>query len=130
MRVKTGVSTRQRKKKYFKLAKGFYSDKSRKWRQVKQQVERALRTSYVGRKKRKREFRSLWIMRVNAASREMGISYSRFMHGLRLAGIGVDRKQLSEIALGDPKLFKAIVEAAQKALAAEPPKAPEAVSKQ
>lgn len=129
MRVKTSVNARHRKKKYFRLAKGFYSDKSRKWRQVKQQVERALRTSYVGRKKRKREFRSLWIMRVNAASREVGISYSRFMYGLKLAGIGVDRKQLSEIALGDPKLFAAIVEAARKALDGAPEKSSAPVSK-
>jgi len=116
MRVKSGVTTRRGKKKFFKRAKGFYSDKSRKWRYVKQSVVRALQKSTIDRKKKKRDFRTMWIIRLNAAARRAGMSYSQFMHGLKLAGIGIDRKLLSEIAIGDSALFNSIVQAAQKAL--------------
>ncbi|MHB2025054.1 MAG: 50S ribosomal protein L20 [Elusimicrobiota bacterium] len=109
MRVKSGVTTRRHKKKKFRLAKGFYSDKSRKWRQVKQAVERALEAAYVGRKDRKGDFRSLWITRINAACREHGLSYSRFMSGLKKAGIALNRKMLSEMAIRDAASFKKLI---------------------
>ncbi len=109
MRIKSGVTTRRHKRKYFKLAKGFYSDKSRKWRMVKQQVEKSLTASYTGRKDRKGEFRSLWTQRINAACREHGMNYSRFMAGLKKAGIMLNRKMLSEIAVTDAASFKHLV---------------------
>jgi len=121
MRVKSGVATRRGKKKFFRRAKGFYSDKSRKWRYVKQSVVRALQKSTIDRKKKKRDFRTLWIIRLNAAVRKAGLSYSRFMHGLKLAGIGIDRKLLSEIAATDSALFNSIAEAAKKALVKSSP---------
>ena len=97
-RIKSGQQTRQRKKKIFKIAKGSYASKRSRWRQVIQQVERSLRFSYVGRKDRKTEFRALWITRVNAAVRERGLTYSRFIEGLRKANITIDRKIMAEIA--------------------------------
>ncbi len=109
MRIKSGVTTRRHKKKKFRLAKGFYSDKSRKWRQVKQAVERSLAEAYVGRKDRKGDFRSLWITRLNAACREHGLSYSRFMAGLKKAGVALNRKMLSEMAIRDNASFKKLV---------------------
>ena len=117
MRIKSGVTTRAHKKKKFKLAKGFYSDKSRKWRQVKQQVEKSLNTAYVGRKDRKGDFRSLWIQRINAGAREHGLTYSQLMNGLGKAGIEIDRKILSDLAVREPEAFKAVVEQAQAAVA-------------
>ncbi|MDE1977531.1 MAG: 50S ribosomal protein L20 [Elusimicrobia bacterium] len=109
MRIKSGVTTRRHKKKKFKLAKGFYSDKSRKWRQVKQAVERSLAVSYVGRKDCKGDFRSLWITRINAACREHGIPYGRFISGLKKAGVTLNRKMLSEMAIRDGASFKKLV---------------------
>ncbi len=109
MRIKSGVTTRRHKRKYFKLAKGFYSDKSRKWRMVKQQVEKSLTASYSGRKDRKGDFRSLWTQRINAACREQGTTYSRFIAGLKKAGIALNRKMLSEIAVTDAGSFKHLV---------------------
>ncbi len=122
MRVKTSVAARQRKKKYFKLAKGYYSDKSRKWRQVKQQVERSLRFAYRDRKKRKRDFRTLWISRVNAAARENGIKYSQLIYALKLAQINLNRKQLAELAVNDAPLFAQIAQLAKEALTKLPAK--------
>jgi len=115
MRIKSGVTTRHHKKKKFRLAKGFYSDKSRKWRQVKQAVERALAASYVGRKDKKGDFRSLWISRINAACREQGTTYSRFMAGLKKAQITLNRKMISEMAIRDGSSFKKLVALAQGA---------------
>ncbi|MBI5631554.1 MAG: 50S ribosomal protein L20 [Elusimicrobia bacterium] len=109
MRIKSGVTTRQHKKKKFKLAKGFYSDKRTRWRQVLQQVQKSLATAYVGRKDRKGEFRSLWIERINAACRQNDTSYSRFMAGLKKAGVNLNRKMLSEIAVRDAFSFKKLV---------------------
>src|SRR4029079_17837461 len=100
-RVKSGVTTRQRKKKTFKLAKGSYYSKRSRWRQVIQQVERSLRYAYVGRKDRKGDFRALWIPRINAAARMNNLSYSKLMFGLKKAGIGLDRKMLAELAVSD-----------------------------
>lgn len=119
MRVKTGVATKHHKDKYFKLAKGYYSDKSRKWRQVKQQVERSLRFAYRDRKNRKRVFRSLWITRLNAAARLNGLTYSELIHGLKLSDIAINRKQLSEIAVNNATLFSKIVSIAKESLTAK-----------
>lgn len=115
MRIKSGVTTRAHKKKKFKLAKGFYSDKSRKWRQVKQQVEKSLNTAYVGRKDRKGDFRSLWIQRINAACRLSDLSYSVFICGLKKAGITLNRKMLSELAVNDSSSFKKLVDLSRTA---------------
>ncbi len=113
MRIKSGVTTRRHKKKKFRLAKGFYGDKSRKWRQVKQQVERSLAASYVGRKDKKGDFRSLWITRINAACREQGMSYSVFLGGLKKAGVTLNRKMLAQMAVQDGASFKKLVELAK-----------------
>lgn len=109
MRIKSGVTTRRHKKKYFHLAKGFYSDKSRRWRMVKQQVEKSLTAAYTGRKDRKGEFRSVWTQRINAACRENGTTYSRFIAGLKTAGIGLNRKMLSEMAVNDMNSFRKLI---------------------
>src|SRR5437763_12008911 len=115
-RVKSGVRTRQRKKKTFKIAKGYYYSKRSRWRQVVQQVERSLRFAYVGRKDRKGEFRALWIQRINAAARLNNLSYSRFINGLKKAGIVLDRKVLAEIAVVDPKGFQQLADTAKASL--------------
>src|ERR1044072_708591 len=117
-RVKSGDTTRQRKKKTFKIAKGSYYSKRSRWRQVVQQVERSLRYAYVGRKDRKGDFRSLWIQRINAAARLHDLSYSQFIHGLKKAGIGLDRKMLAELAVMDQNTFKQLAETAKSAVKA------------
>src|SRR5262245_10938590 len=117
-RVKSGQTTRQRKKKIFKIAKGSYYSKRSRWRQVIQQVERSLRYAYVGRKDRKGDFRTLWIQRINAAARLNDLSYSQFIHGLKKAGIGLDRKMLAELAVADEQAFKKLAETAKAAAAA------------
>ena len=109
MRIKSGVTTRHHKKKKFKLAKGFYGDKSRKWRQVKQQVEQSLNRAYTGRKDKKGDFRSLWIERINAACRQHDMNYSTFIAGLKKAGSTLNRKMLSEMAVRDGSSFKKLV---------------------
>ena len=109
MRIKSGVTTRRHKKKFFKLAKGNYSAKRTRWRMVKQQVEQSLNRAYMGRKDKKGDFRSLWIERINAACREQGTSYSRFMAGLKKAGVTLNRKMLSEMAVRDSGSFKELV---------------------
>ena len=116
MRVKSSVYTRQRKKKYFKIAKGSYASKSKNWSIVKQHVERSLRNAYRDRKNRKGDFRQLWIVRLNAAARELGMSYSRFMSGLRKANIDIDRKMLSELAINDSKAFEQLAQIAKETL--------------
>lgn len=115
MRIKSGVTTRRHKKKKFKLAKGFYSDKHAKWRQVKQQVEKSLAFAYVGRRDKKGDFRSLWIVRINAACRAADTTYSRFMAGLKKAGVSLNRKMLSELAIRDSASFQKLVELAKTA---------------
>jgi len=109
MRIKSGVRTRAHKKKYFKRAKGNYSAKRSRWRMVKQQVEASMHRAYSGRKDRKGDFRSLWIQRINAACREHGTSYSQFMAGLKKAGVLLNRKMLSEMAVRDGQSFKQLV---------------------
>src|SRR4051812_25728128 len=117
-RVKSGVTTRQRKKKTFRLAKGSYYSKRSRWRQVVQQVERSLRYAYVGRKDRKGDFRELWIQRINAAARLNNLSYSKLIFGLKKAGIGLDRKMLAELAVADEQTFKHLAEKSKTAVAA------------
>ena len=112
-RVKNSVTTRKRRKKILKMAKGYFGSKSKLFRVANQQVMKSLSYAYRDRKVRKREFRKLWIARINAASRINGISYSRFMDGLKKAGIEVNRKMLAELAISDPVAFKKMVEAAQ-----------------
>ena len=116
-RVKRAVNAKKNHKKVLKLAKGYYAGKSKLFRTANETVIRALRNAYVGRKLKKRDFRKLWITRINAACRMNGMSYSRFMNGLKLAGIEINRKMLSEIAISDPKAFADLVETAKKKLA-------------
>lgn len=115
-RVKRAVNARKNHKKVLKLAKGYYGGKSRLFRTANESVIRALRNSYVGRRLKKRDFRRLWIARINAATRMNGLSYSRFMNGIKLAGIDMNRKMLSEIAINDPKAFANLVETAKAQL--------------
>lgn len=115
-RVKTGVVRRQRHKKVLKLARGFYSARRKHFRKAKEQLERSLCYAFRDRKQKKRDFRSLWITRINAACRINEISYSRFMHGLKLANIELDRKILADMAMNEPANFAKVVEAAKKAL--------------
>lgn len=117
-RVKTGVVRRRRHKKILKLAKGFYSGRRKHFRKAKEQVEHALVYAYRDRRAKKRDFRKLWIVRINAACRLNDINYSRFMNGLKLSGIELDRKILADMAMNDPQSFKSVVESAKKALAA------------
>ena len=116
MRVKSGVTTRQRKKKYLKIASGYYSNKKNRWRMVKQQVEKALASAYRDRKKKKREFRKLWITRINALSRECGLPYNKFIAGLKKAGVEIDRKMLAELAVKDADSFRRLADLSKNAL--------------
>ena len=117
-RAKGGPKTRQRRKKVLKQAKGYYNARRKVYRVAKQAVTKALQYAYIGRKQKKRNFRSLWITRINAAARINGMSYSRFMNGLLKAGITLDRKVLADIAVHDAKGFAALAEKAKSALAA------------
>ena len=116
-RVKGALGARKRHNRTLKLAKGYRGARSKQYRVAKQSVMRALATSYAGRKQRKRQFRQLWIARINAAARMNGISYSQFMHGLKLAGVEINRKMLSEMAISDPEGFKALAELAKSKVA-------------
>lgn len=113
-RVKRAMNARKYHKKILKLAKGYYGGKSKLFKTANESVIRALRNAYVGRRLKKRDFRQMWIARINAASRLSGLSYSRFMNGIKLAGIDINRKMLSEIAINDPKAFADLVEIAKK----------------
>lgn len=117
-RVKRGVTARRRHKKVLKQAKGYYNARRKVYRVAKQAVTKALQYAYIGRKQKKRNFRSLWITRINAAARINGLSYSRFMNGLNKAGITLDRKVLADIAVHDATGFAALAEKAKGALAA------------
>lgn len=112
-RVKGGMNARRKHNRVLKLAKGYRGARSKQYRIAKQSVMRALATSYSGRKERKRQFRSLWIARINAASRMHGISYSQFMHGLKLAGVDMNRKMLAEMAVSDAEGFATLAELAK-----------------
>ncbi len=118
-RVKRGPHRKEKRKRVLKLAKGFYGTKSNAYRIAKQAVDRALRFAYRDRRQKKRQFRSLWIVRINAASRENGLSYNRLISGLRRAGLDLNRKVLADIAVHDPEGFAAVVEVAKEALADE-----------
>jgi large subunit ribosomal protein L20 len=117
-RVKRGVTTHARHKEMVKLGKSYRGRASTNYRIAIEKVEKALRYAYRDRKAKKGEFRALWIQRINAGVREHGLTYARFINGLKLAGIELDRKQLSELAATEPAVFKAIVDQAQAALKA------------
>ena len=116
-RVKGAMHTRKRRKKILKLAKGYRGARSKQYRVAKQSVMRALTSSYAGRKERKRQFRQLWIARINAAARMNGLSYSQFMHGLKLANVDLNRKVLADMAVTDAAGFAKLVELAKTKLA-------------
>ncbi|MBE7060353.1 MAG: 50S ribosomal protein L20 [Ruminococcaceae bacterium] len=115
-RVKGAVTTRRRHKKILKLAKGYFGGKSKLFRTANEAVMKSLVYSYIGRKQKKRNFRKLWITRISAAAKLNGMNYSTFMHGLKNAGITLNRKAISEMAISDPAAFTALAEAAKKAL--------------
>jgi len=117
-RVKRGVTARARHKKLLSRAKGYYNARRKVYRVAKQAVTKALQYAYIGRKQKKRQFRALWIVRINAGARQYGLSYSRMMNGLKKAGIEVDRKVLADIAVHDIKAFGVFAEKAKASLAA------------
>ena len=112
-RVKNSVSTRRRRKKIIKLAKGYFGSKSKLFKIANQQVMKSLSYAYRDRKARKRDFRKLWIARINAAARNNGLSYSQFMGGLKKAGVEINRKMLADMAINDPGAFSRLVEMAR-----------------
>ena len=116
-RVKGALGARKRHNRTLKLAKGYRGARSKQYRVAKQSVMRALTSSYAGRKERKRQFRQLWIARINAAARMNGISYSQFMHGLKLAGVEMNRKMLAEMAVNDAEGFATLAELAKSKVA-------------
>src|SRR5215469_15116112 len=120
-RVKRGVTTHARHKKILGLAKGYRGRGSTAYRVAIERVEKALQYAYRDRRNRKRDFRALWIQRINAGAREHGLSYSQFMHGIKLAGLELDRKVLSDLAIREPEAFEAIAVTARSALNVAPP---------
>lgn len=116
-RVKGGLNAKKKHNRVLKLAKGYRGARSKQYRVAKQSVMRALASSYAGRKERKRQFRQLWIARINAAARINGISYSQFMHGLKVAGVDINRKMLAEMAVNDAEGFAALAELAKSKIA-------------
>jgi large subunit ribosomal protein L20 len=117
-RVKRGNHRTQRRKKILELAKGYRLTKSKLYRQAKESVERGLNFAYHGRKLKKRDFRALWIVRIGAAARDNGLNYSQLMHGLKLAGIELDRKALADLAVNEPTAFAALASSAKQAIEA------------
>ncbi|SFV89961.1 LSU ribosomal protein L20p [hydrothermal vent metagenome] len=117
MRVKTGIVRHRRHKKLLKQARGFYSGRRKHFRKAKEQLERSLVYAYRDRRQKKRDFRKLWIVRINAAARLNDMNYSRFMHGLKLANIELDRKILADMAMNNPEAFTKVAEASKAALA-------------
>jgi len=115
-RVKRGTHRRASRKRTLEQASGYFLTKSKLYRAAQEAVERGLKFAYVGRKNKKRDFRSLWIVRINAACREAGISYSQFVHGLKAAGLELNRKVLADVALHDDAGFRQLVESAKTAL--------------
>ena len=122
-RVKRGTVRRAKRKKLLARAKGFYQTKSKLYRAAKQSVDTALKYAFVGRRLRKRDFRRLWVTRINAAAREYGVSYSQFIRGLSLAGVTLDRKMLADLAAREPKAFAVLAEQAKAARPAPRPAA-------
>src|SRR5215813_9702238 len=119
-RAKRGNKRLQRRKKILELAKGYKMTKSKLYRSAKESIERGLKFAYVGRKGKKRDYRSLWIVRIGAAVRKDGLNYSRFMHGLKMAGIELDRKVLADFAAKQPEAFAALAAQAKTALDNKP----------
>lgn len=117
-RVKRGTKRHNRRKKILSLAKGYYLNKSKLFKFAKESVEKALVYAYRDRKARKRDFRRLWIIRIGAAAKQNGINYNRLIHGLKVAGVDLDRKMLADIALQDPAAFTQLAETAKKAVSA------------
>ena len=117
MRIKRGVNAAKKRRKIMKLSKGYFGAKSKLYRVARQAVMKSLSYAYVGRKRKKRDFRKLWIARINAACRLNGMSYSTFMHGLKLADINLNRKVLADMAVNDAASFTALTEAAKAKLA-------------
>ena len=120
-RVKRGVTTHARHKKILELAKGYRGRGSTAYRVAIERVEKAWRYAYRDRRNRKRDFRALWIQRINAGAREHGLTYSQFMHGIKRAGLDLDRKVLSDLAIREPAAFQTIADTARAALAVQPP---------
>ena len=116
-RIKGGLNAKKKHNRVLKLAKGYRGARSKQYRVAKQSVMRALASSYTGRKERNRQFRQLWIARINAAARMNGISYSQMMHGLKLAGVDINRKMLAEMAVNDAEGFKTLAELAKSKVA-------------
>src|SRR5512138_1725957 len=116
-RVKRGTKRRAKRKKILDRASGFYLTKSKLYRSAKESVERALKFAYAGRRQKKRQYRSLWIVRIGAAAKQNGMSYSQFINGLKKSGVELDRKVLADIAVNDPSGFKGLTEQAKAALA-------------
>ena len=116
-RVKRGTKRRKRRKKILAQASGYFLTKGKLFRAAKEAVERGLKFAYVGRRQKKRDYRSLWIIRIGAAARSNGLSYTRFIHGLKLAGLELNRKMLAELAARDSAVFAALAEKAKSALA-------------
>ena len=116
-RIKGGLNAKKKHNRVLKLAKGYRGARSKQYRVAKQSVMRALTSSFAGRKEKKRQFRRLWIARINAAARMNGLSYNKFMYGLKLANVDLNRKMLSEMAISDPEGFAALVEVAKSKLA-------------
>ncbi len=116
MLIKRGVNSVKKRRKIMKLAKGYYGSKSKLYRVAREAVMKSLNYAYIGRKNKKRDFRQLWIARINAACRMNEISYSKFMHGLKLAGINLNRKVLADMAVNDEKSFAALVKKAKAKL--------------
>lgn len=114
-RIKRAVNAHKKRRKIFKLAKGYWGAKSKQYRAASEQVRRSLRYAYTGRKLRKRDFRRLWIVRINAATRANGMSYSTFINGLKKANVNVNRKMLADMAINDATGFAALVEVAKNA---------------
>lgn len=116
-RIKGGLNAKKKHKRVLKLAKGYRGARSKQYRVAKQSVMRALTSSFAGRKQRKRQFRQLWIARINAAARLNGLSYSKLMHGLKVGGVEINRKMLSDMAINDPAGFTALTELAKSKIA-------------
>ena len=117
MRIKRGVNAVKKRRKIFKLSKGYFGSKSKSYRIAREAVMKSLMYAYIGRKRRKRDFRQLWIARINAAARQNGLSYSKFMHGLKVAGIDLHRIVVGDIAVNDAAAFAALAEKAKAAIA-------------
>ena len=115
-RVKRAVNALKKRRKVFRLSKGYFGAKSKQYRAASEQVRRSLRYAYIGRKLRKRDFRKLWIARINAGVRAYDMSYSRFINGLKVAGVEINRKVLSDLAISDPAAFKQLVDVAKEAV--------------